>query len=113
MICNICNDYGFVLNRYAIASVITKVNIETYKFLFIICTKDLPYRTKECRTKVTKFLEGDKNFVRRIILSDVKIVVLGDVRIGDIMFRNRFDHCFFTIKKDYRFEFFSIKVSIR
>ena len=30
----------------------------------------LPYRTKQCRTKVTKFFVGDENFVRQIILSD-------------------------------------------
>ena len=30
---------------------------------------DLPYRTKQCRRKVTKFFAGDENFVRRKILS--------------------------------------------
>ena len=34
--------------------------------------QDIPYRTKKCRTKVTKFFESDENFVRRNILSDEK-----------------------------------------
>ena len=29
----------------------------------------IPYRTKQCRTKVTKFFAGDENFDRRKILS--------------------------------------------
>ena len=33
-------------------------------------SKDVPYRTKQCRTKVTKFFAGNENFVRRKFLSD-------------------------------------------
>ena len=35
----------------------------------------IPYRTKQCRTKVTKFLGSDENFVRRKILSDESFVI--------------------------------------
>ena len=36
-----------------------------YRHKTPIFSKDVPYRTKQCRTKVTKFFAGNENFVRR------------------------------------------------
>ena len=39
-------------------------------------SEETPYRTKECRTKVTKFFRGEEHFVRRKCCPKIKVYVL-------------------------------------